>query len=76
MKHWAVFYELRNGSYIEPLGSFRIVRLDGRLNIDNMHEVASRVCKERKYDGYRIARGELRDDLFMLTAAVIPVKET
>jgi hypothetical protein len=79
MKYWAVFYQLRHNQddgtpyYIEPCGSFKIVRLDGRLSRAGMMEVAADVCKRRGYDGYRVARGERLDSLFMLNAAVIPV---
>lgn len=70
MKYYAWFYRKQGESYVEGLGSFSLIRLDGRLNRDNMEEIAARECKLRGYDGWRIARGQRLDNQFYLNAAV------
>ena len=78
MRYYAQFYSLvqnANGdwSYQEGCGDRQIIRIDGRHNIHVMHDIAADECRVRKYDGYRIGRGERLDDLFWLTAAVKPL---
>jgi hypothetical protein len=70
MKYWAQFYELRSGSYVEPCGDRQLVFLDGRLSRANMEAIAAEQCLKRKYDGWRIARGNHLLTPFYLNAAV------
>jgi len=75
MKHWAQFYELRNGSYVEPCGDRQLVFIDGRLSRANMEAIAASECDKRKYDGWRLARGNSLLTPFYLNAAIRTVKE-
>lgn len=72
MKHWAVFfdYDVSLNRYIELCGNFHKVQLDGRKSLANMKWDAYEEMKRRKYQGYRVERGDRLESLFALTAAV------
>lgn len=59
----------------KPLGTFSIIRLDGRLSLANMRAVAESMCRVRKFDGYTIIRGESLQRTFNVTLPKL-VKET
>ena len=65
MKHWAQFYERRGTDFVEPCGDRSIIQIDARLRRDDMRSIATHECAKRKYDGYRLMRG---DSLLRLTA--------
>lgn len=71
MKYWAQFYNLTNGSYVEPCGDRQLIFLDGRLSRNNMEAIASETCKKRGYNGWRMARGRNLLNPFYLNASVI-----
>lgn len=72
--NFAEFYILRNGSYVDALGSDSVLYLDGRWSLTNKKIAAADVCKARGFDGYRICCGT-HTRPFYLTAAVQPVGE-
>lgn len=72
-KHFAEFYHIRNGSYVAAVGSDGVAYMDGRWNMASMRAHADKIAKQRKFAGYRIARGT-HTNPFYLTAAVIPVQ--
>jgi hypothetical protein len=73
MKHYAIFYQLRDGRYVEPCGDRKIVRLDGRLSYANMKALAHDVGKQRGFDAYTVERGQRLDRLFCLTVGPQPI---
>lgn len=60
MKAYAQFYEKRDESMVEALGSFGLIALDARMNLENMKEVSKEHCKKRRYDAYQVFRGDLK----------------
>ena len=78
MRHasFAEFYRLTtnpDGSarYVEGVGDRSVFILDGRMSLYNQKFCALIECRNRGYDGYRIARGTFTNP-FYITAAVIP----
>lgn len=61
MKAYAQFYEERNGVMVEPCGSFALIILDARMSVESMKDVAAYHCNARKYDAYRVYRGNLKN---------------
>lgn len=60
MKAYAQYYQRHNGVLQETCGSFGVIILDGRMNLQSMKEVAAEHCVKRKYEAYRIYRGNFR----------------
>jgi len=70
--YFAEFYIRRGDGYDNALGSDSVYYLDGRWSLANMKAKAAYICKQRSFDGYRIARGT-HTQPFYLTAGVLPV---
>jgi len=49
--------------YTQCLGSFAIIRIDGRLTLDKAHEIAAYHCEKRRYHAYQLSRGNRLDEL-------------
>lgn len=64
MKTYVQFYDHPHSfpKPVQALGSFGVIRLDGRLGRENAHRVAKRECGIRGYSGYRIVRGDRLSD--------------
>lgn len=75
MRYWAQFYHLRDGKYVEAVGSDQVAIMDGRWSRLHMEQEARDICKKRNFDGWRLARGMRFSDGFYLTAAVRPLRE-
>jgi hypothetical protein len=78
MTYYAQFYcyvLLPTGQwgYVEPCGDRQIIRIDGRHSMQTMMHIAEDECRSRKYDGYRIGRGERLEEMSFLTSAVLSV---
>lgn len=71
MKYFAEFYHLRDGRYVSGVGDRSVIILDGRETLYNQRFIALQTCRERGYDGFRIARGRFTEP-FYITAAVQP----
>lgn len=71
--HFAEFYHMRDGSYVEGIGDRSVIILDGRMSLYNKKFVALQECRKRGYDGFRIARGTFTNP-FYITADVIPAE--
>lgn len=67
---YAEFYHMRDGRYVDGVGSFRMFVLDGRHGMERHKQLAGEACRRRGYDGFRIARGTFSDPSFL--TAVIP----
>lgn len=68
---WAQFYRLRGGAYHEATGSDQVALFDGRWSRAHCESEAAAICEQRKFDGWRLARGKFSNPFF-LTAAVRP----
>lgn len=70
MKYWAQYYRKSATGYVEACGSDQVADMDGRHNHDSMLRVATEIGKQRKFDGFRIARGSSYSKPFFINAAV------
>ena len=68
MKTYVQFFQMSLGQWpdfkqeskrlIEVCGDRGIIRIDGRLNMENIKCIAQKECTKRKYEAWQIMRGE------------------
>jgi hypothetical protein len=81
MRHYAVFYRKQlaadgTPTYVDPGGRMLAQRLSNGLSLETMKQHGAAMCRSRACDGFRIGRirpNANLEDMFFLTAAVIPV---
>lgn len=59
MPNFIQFYRLREGQFVEAIGSDGIALLDGRLALRTMEDRAAILCSLRSMDGWRIFAGSI-----------------
>lgn len=72
MRYWVQFYKFNSKTrgYEEGLGDRSVIFLDGRWSRAHMEAQANLECRKRKYDGWRVVRGNSLLTPFYLNAGV------